>query len=331
MINIILRLDWSELDLRKVLRLFKYIIRSAYKSLVMVPLGLLYCFIKFRDKDTHYLIPANSIGDIIYSLAYLPEYRKLNNLRHVTLVGVESKKKLFSLYKHTYNELCIIELKWLQRIFKSQRTNFGFRMHSRFKNITIIHIGTHFPYGLRYIARYPGIKFVDYIKYSIYGLKENPMAVLPVIPDYNIGKFVKDLDIKKGKTVILNPYALSIKPIDIKLFDAIAEQLIKSGFTVLTNISNDKQVIVKGTKALKCDLIEILHIANYCGYIIGLRSGFLDLMLFAKCKIVALYPADSIHVDFFDISVMDISKKFYQYKLIDNFNKDVQNILSYIE
>lgn len=103
------------------------------------------------------------------------------------------------------------------------------------------------------------------------------------------GKHVFGQEIQKGKTVVLSPYAGTIKKISDYFWEFLAKRLIEKGYLVYTNIGGDDEKEISGTYPIRIPYDEWIDFIESAGCLIGLRSGLLDVSETARCKKVALY------------------------------------------
>lgn len=95
-----------------------------------------------------------------------------------------------------------------------------------------------------------------------------------------------------GKTVILAPYAKWPPKISMLFWENLTQRLISKGFTVCTNSIGSEEPAIVGSTPIFYPYELSVPFVEKAGYIVGLRSGFLDIIESAKCKKVALYPYD---------------------------------------
>lgn len=136
-----------------------------------------------------------------------------------------------------------------------------------------------------------GFNFIDAFKVFL-KLDLDTFPAKPIISEQIKRKSVKimrSLDLPAGKTVILAPYATAISQINDDLWYKIRDLLVEKGFKVATNIG-PKEKPIDGTTGLQVAFDEIIPIAEYAGWVIGVRSGLFDILSSADCKLTILYP-----------------------------------------
>ncbi len=105
-------------------------------------------------------------------------------------------------------------------------------------------------------------------------------------------KIIGNLDLPIGRTVILAPYSRSIARAGLfndEWWYEIRDRLVKKGFTVVTNVGPGEEPIPSAV-ALRVSFDEVIPIAEYAGWVIGIRSGLFDILSSASCKLTILYP-----------------------------------------
>lgn len=95
-----------------------------------------------------------------------------------------------------------------------------------------------------------------------------------------------------GQTVVLSPYAKWPPKITSLFWNKLIKELKKHGFSVCTNSTGDSEPALIGTVPVNYSYNLSVPFLEAAGYIVGLRSGFLDIIESAQCKKVALYPSD---------------------------------------
>lgn len=137
-----------------------------------------------------------------------------------------------------------------------------------------------------------------YGKWNLHSLIKEvhfPAIKMPLLPifDYSddrVNKIFDDNQLKYGKTVVLAPYAKWPPKIIGGFWEKIALELKKLGYSVCTNSVGESEPPIEGTASVSFPYDISVPFIEKAGYIIGLRSGFLDIIESAKAKKVALYP-----------------------------------------
>ncbi|MCR4604883.1 MAG: hypothetical protein K5639_02680 [Eubacterium sp.] len=99
-----------------------------------------------------------------------------------------------------------------------------------------------------------------------------------------------DAGLKKGKSVILAPYAQSNTMLSRELWEKLTDCLVEKGYEVFTNVSGDNEEAIKGTKEIFIPIIKLKPYLEYAGYFVSIRSGLCDITSsISKCRQVVLY------------------------------------------
>jgi hypothetical protein len=120
---------------------------------------------------------------------------------------------------------------------------------------------------------------------GVFGLPKDTRPYKPV----NMKTFNGICHIKKGKAVIFAPYAKSVTALPDSLWSDIVNSYMARDYQCFTNVSGDEKPL-KGTQPISPKLNEIQSLVEYAGTFIGIRSGLCDVLKYASCRKIALYP-----------------------------------------
>ena len=183
---------------------------------------------------------------------------------------------------------------------------------------------------------------------GISGLDYNSMLHKLLFPNAAVNGFrriqpkeVDDIDSKYGisnwnKTVILSPYANSMKRLPVELWESIANKLKDLGFDVRTNVAKD-EVPIKGTDGIFIPIDELLDFLDKIKVFIGLRSGLCDVISQAGCELIILYSGCINRcittLDFYSLKKMGLreDKLTEIYIENDDYDEAVNNIVMQIQ
>lgn len=311
----------------KIIRLLRSMLivigRNFCHSVIRVPRAAVYCSRILNNRHTHYILICDHIGDFLITMGYLESYRKQNKLNHVTICCTKKFQILSSYYHDYFDEYIDIKPERLYRMMTLGTTDFGQHVINKLSNITMINPTNAFvERTFDYIARYPMVSLVDCIKYGCLKLDKNANFSAPVIQE------------KKKKThdtVLLCPDSRSTKLENTIVFEKLTDALKNIGFEVWTNLSYVEQKPIPGTKGIYCNLQEIADVVESIGYVVGVRSGVLDLFMYCNCRMVAIYPQGSGIKSLFDLLSLPESKaQLLQMEQSEYITKDVNNILNFL-
>lgn len=136
-----------------------------------------------------------------------------------------------------------------------------------------------------------GLTLADLIGYSVMQVENSACFDHPTFAEC-----AKETDVlfaeKKlipGKTIVLAPYANSLPNFPDWFWVKLAQELQKSGFTVCTNAVSGKEKVIDGTIGLFLPYKILASFLKKAGYVIGIRSGFFDVISSIPCKKIVLY------------------------------------------
>lgn len=138
-----------------------------------------------------------------------------------------------------------------------------------------------------------GFSFMDTIRAFSYGLPRDARMTSPAFARMNDGleTFCVQKGIKKGKTVILSPFAYSIQSLPMHFWQQLTDELGNRGYTVCVNIDVKKEkCALENVVPVSFTFSQSVAVLEYAGYLVGIRSGFIDVTSSAKCKKIILYP-----------------------------------------
>jgi len=318
--------------MKNIMIAIRYLAKKIFTLFVLAPLGVLYCLIRFRGENTCYVVPCPHIGDVLFTFGYLNAYRRKNQIEKVTVVCKDSFKELAGMYPEDIDEIIIISDIALKLIMAIDASYFYTLVLRKFIQMIIIVPANHFREGFDTIRKFPNTTLIGCIKYGVLALREQDSFTCPTVENANKDEMLKRLGILPGKTIILSPYTHECGDELIEgVLEAIALRYKNKGYRVLTNVSAKWHKPVKHTEALECTLREALLIGNHCNCVVGIRSGFLDLLLLSGTMVLALYSSDYFDLSFFDLSAMPIKEKGQQYKMTGDYNGDMETIYEIID
>ncbi len=268
----------------------KKVLVGYLKKVPKIILGAaLYANIIKRKKDTHYLVLGNGIGDSLTALAYLKEYKRKNKIAHITAIGAPAYiRQLISFYPREVNDVIYLKKWQVSSINEFSRTSLGRYLITFPHRDIVTFTWICFVLPLRAIYLNETLSLALYAKAIVYQIDLDTKPEPPQIPNVDICDFISKYHVDKDKTVFFNIEANTVQLTVTKLFVELADYLIRKGFRVLTFTANDKQKPVEGSTAVPCTLEEAYRLAEYGGTLVGLRSGFLDFMVFSKCRLVCV-------------------------------------------
>ncbi|WP_298022574.1 hypothetical protein [uncultured Dysosmobacter sp.] len=253
-----------------------------YTLLFGLPLTI---WLLLRDRRTIYFIPHIGLGDYCIVLGYLEEYKKQHNIHHITLVAPPNRKEVAQFYPY-WDSLLVLKNPLYLGIIHFSGIPIGRTIHRKLKRIE--HIVYDIP--MEGLARYPSAPVDDVVK-KFLDLPSTERRKGPHVPQTDIFGLIEKYDLAHRNTVLLNPYTggQSVKEIDAVFFVMLAKALKANGFSVVTILGSEKQTAVSGTMGMVTSLAEAWYLAQWCGYVIGMRSGFFDFIRMSDCNVIGIY------------------------------------------
>ncbi len=285
---------------------------------------------KSRKENTHYLVVHYSMGDALCALAYLDAYASKNGYESITAIACESVRQICSFYSSSLKDVIFWSKKRLRCLEIFSLTVVGRHLCAFYyrNRITFTYYRSFMTGRSVYGNEWISIKqlFRDFI----YQLGPDAEIKYPDIPKENTEALISEYGIRRGQTVFLNPYANSVICDVSGLFSKLADRLEQYGYRVITVTANDEQEAVPGTSALRCSLAEAFHLAEYGGCVIGLRSGFLDLMAFADCSIISIINSDHLLKGFFELEKWELNSRCRTIEYDHDDERVLREIMEYL-
>ncbi|MDE6518617.1 MAG: hypothetical protein K2L18_12355, partial [Acetatifactor sp.] len=122
-------------------------------------------------------------------------------------------------------------------------------------------------------------------KCGVFGLPRETAPCRPVRwKDY------PDLEsIVPGKAVIFAPYAKSVTTFNAAFWQPIVADFQEQGYQCFTNVAEGEKPL-DGTLEINPQIAEMQSVVERAGTFIGIRSGLCDVIRYARCRKIALYP-----------------------------------------
>lgn len=252
-----------------------------------------------RYKDTHmFICPYAALGDVNNALAYLPYYLKNESIKRYVVIVVG---------KSCYEVAKLYNIKNVETLVQSDMDELVQAViYNNAENTMILHHDRPYTSMLIDVLKIKCIAFEDLYRSGVYGLKQcTEPYKMTAIHSYN-----NEDGMIKGHSVILSPYAKSVVGVNEEVWKQIIKHYDDKGYKIYTNVAGDEEPL-KGTSPLKIPISMLQSAVEYAGTFIGIRSGLCDVIKYARCKKIALYP-DCYYsstkwkvVDFFAINGWD--------------------------
>ena len=154
-----------------------------------------------------------------------------------------------------------------------------------------------YPYLNEYLLSFRDFDFLS-MSLIIYGDMDRADLAVPEtdVRDQSVMTLLHSHGLSKGRTVVLSPYAYCIDRLPMSFWSGLARQLRRIGYCVCTNCANKQEDPVPGTVGVFVPYALAVPFLERAGYLIALRSGFVDVTGQAECKKVILYPRHNRNV-----------------------------------
>ncbi len=250
-----------------------------------------------------YINPAKSIGDVYLMNFYLSGYKERNDI-----VFVFGTKTLLRLARYSgINNSTLLSATDLDDLLQFVEV-FGFD----YMNVFLLHTGfVHY----RIWSRMLTLKKITWMEHyrELFGLGDyKPDLSMPAEYDHDILEFFENNNLIPGKTVILSPYANTVKQLSLFEWDKIAEKLNDMGYVVCTNIGGEYEIPIHNTRPLHIDIEDFPAVVEKAGYFIGTRNGLCDFLIGNKAKKVVFFSKEV-----FDLITV---KDFYSLIKVGDYN-----------
>lgn len=153
----------------------------------------------------------------------------------------------------------------------------------------IIQLENHLDLAVRLAAT--RLSLLDMYVYKIFEYDSCPKIDFPRFS--SDPERIKDLfekyHLRRGNTVVISPYANSEVSFSTSFWANIISLLKRMGFDTAT-MCHAPEVPLKFTVPLDFPLPLATEVLEYAGFFIGVRSGFCDVTIPARCKKIILYP-----------------------------------------
>jgi hypothetical protein len=233
--------------------------------------------IRVQSPSAHLVIcPLNAIGDVFVTMSFLSEYLKINQISNCIAIvngdGCSQVTEMFGVKSVTLNDKEIDEL--TQATIYFHETNCILAHHDRiYTDLSIKWLNKN------------ALTFENYYKFVILGLPKNTKQTKPK----TLQAFENTLNLPKGKTLIIAPFAKSVVGVSNDFWEDIICEYKSKGFTTCTSV-NGAESPLDGTMPLSFPLNQAVAAVEFAGTFIGIRSGLCDIINSAKCDKTVVFP-----------------------------------------
>lgn len=284
-------------------------------------------------ENARLFLSAQATGDVyIHGMCFESHTKKHANIKPIFGVWETSGSKVASLFTiHNVEIFSLEEFKNLYNLlmFDSQANCKMEHLHYH-----VIHRHTAF---LKYIEGIHGFNlFSQTLAYL--NIESKQELTMPKFADDDkyIKKIFDDNALIPGKTVLLVPYAKSVRSISLLFWNKLARKLVDYGFSVCTNTTGPMEPPVANTTGVFIPFPNSVPFLEMAGATIGLRSGFQDVTNTAKCLKITLYPENNYKRSIVwstneSYSLTDMYNQPNQYDLIYSFENEESLLQEIVE
>ncbi|WP_026509905.1 glycosyltransferase family 2 protein [Butyrivibrio sp. LC3010] len=240
-------------------------------------------FIDLRNKFPNELImslPYSGTGDAYLAGMYMEEMVKEHNIDKfvITVTSNSCKKvlKLFGLDSYILN-------------MDNSRKLLNYARIVGFKNANYIVLNDCIDH--EDVLQVRGCRDIDlHTMFQRFVFRTSKKITVPKISNNNSDEIFVKYGLRKGRTVLLSPYATSVASITDNTWYRIVKCLKNKGFDVCTNIGSDKEEAIPGTVGVFLPYDIVIDFVNKAGFFIGLRSGLCDIVSTSSAWKFIFYP-----------------------------------------
>lgn len=270
-----------------------------------------------------------NVGDQCFELSYIAAYKEYHELDNVSVLTTNPNHPMIRMYRSEFDDIVQLSKREYDILFEFYKLDIGQIFRTRHPEIFSTYLTTYIRND--FLRNNLSINNAQIVK-AIYKIPQDtpPSNACKVEQRENLERLIDEQVIVPGKTVILNPFATSCYQIPLAFFEIVAEKLQKKGVHAVTSVIKDQKPI-RGTQGVSFSLEETYSFSKECGYIIGARSGFLDLAVHSGAVIASVDCADYLYSDCYRLEGWNCndSAKSFRYEP-NNSEKVAEDIVTFI-
>ena len=116
--------------------------------------------------------------------------------------------------------------------------------------------------------------------------------ILETAPPPIINKKIEENDLNLENFIFISPESISVRAVSITHWETLVRELKQAGYDIYLNIT-DKNNFISGTKCFYTNISEAFYLAGKAKYIIGMRSGILEMLAYTGTETFAVYNGDN--------------------------------------
>lgn len=246
-------------------------------------------------KDRVYIVCTAALGDTAIVASYVKAFKNLIN-NPVVLVIRKSHESLVELYK----KKGVVENIILVTKSEMEDLRLYLRFVSKDKYPNILH--GHFKH--EYFTPFKNDGNSLYMDFRTIVLGINDASIPEGV--YDIACEEEAIINVEENSILIIPYANTVKLRSRTFFERLARSLILEGYNVYTNLGGDFEQALPGTTPYNVPVSELIRNCTKFKHIISLRSGMCDILALTECKLIVV---NSSEFDLIKWNVLDYNER----------------------
>lgn len=242
---------------------------------------------KQYGQDVHFFMIRCATGDVYLVCKYLKQYLINHNITNYIILGdakgITKIPQLFGYSRTISLSSCIAD--YVQQAWEFYQ----------FDNFHLLMYWRNLPFHYSFARMLEKFTFLDSFHYWIFNNEiDYSQLDRPVFKDSTpelIDKYEK-LGVVKGRTVIISPFAYSVKKGHSDFWQTIIDELAKLEYRVFVNVDDELEInSFTNCRKIFFPYSEAKVLLEYAGFFLALRSGLCDILSdIDNCKRIILYP-----------------------------------------
>lgn len=309
-----------------------YTIWQVFDKKVLKGYDIYSTYVKKYGIKTHLYLSATSRGDAYILGSYFHAFLEKEGQPEcpVFVVWNKGSAKIANLF-HIEN-IETVDTEEFQSLINLFMFNYNIEL-----NVRLLHYHSFYRHtgSLGFAMGLHGFNLLS-ISVAALGVSED-CADKPVFAyaEKELEKIFNDNNLIEGKTVVLSPYAKTVRAIPMTFWVKLVDNLKRNGFIPCTNVAGDEKAL-SGTEPVFIPFCQSVPFLEKAGTSIGIRSGFQDVTCTANClkisimwgKLPTPYRCCSVDEAF---CLKDMYHRQDQFDLIYDFEQEEQLIKDIVE
>ncbi len=227
------------------------------------------------DEETFYVVCPCSVGDTLFVCSLIKPFKEKKHIKKVCVVVKDNHGDIPDIFPSIDYKIVSTALVMMMEVFSLYKGiwNMDNYLYGYYKKNVFHEVDEE-------IEMYQG-SMIDKYKRFVLDVDGHSEMEKPIFPE-----FIDDrID---EKTVILMPYAQTVKMLPIDFWNRLAKNMKLNGFRLFTNVKDESEIAIDGTKRLSESLIKTAGLCKKCYVSISLRSGLCDLLAMGGMRLVVV-------------------------------------------